>query len=306
MKKKLIIIITALLTIALGILLRYMYLKDIKTAAEMYRNTDNIYSEYNRNDAKAVIKIDDSDEAEFVEGSLQENSDDGKNNTRNAKRKAATNESKKDTGVYSYRYDGPWEEQLNVDLKGLIELYPNVRGWLFFENEDISYPIVQGSTDDIYLRTAYNGENTAAGSIFLEAINKSDFSDSHSIIYGHNMRNGTMFGKLRNYVNRPNYYEYHKYFQIVRLDDAGNEVKARYKIFAYGKTKSYAKIFTVCREHDTAFGEVLQYIQGNSRVTTDVPVYQTDNIVTLSTCEMGENRLAISAVKVDEIIVPQN
>ncbi len=199
-------------------------------------------------------------------------------------------------------YDGPWESQISVDLPTLCTQYPDVKGWLFFENEDISYPILQGESDEEYIRTSYLGQNSSAGSIFMEALNSPDFSDPHTIIYGHNMRNRTMFGSLRNYLNTPGYYDEHQYFQIITLNPDGQTVKRRYRVFAYGKTNSTSKIYTVCRQHDAGFADVSQYIQQNSAIRTGISLDITDQIVTLSTCKSGDSRLAVSGVMISEIL----
>lgn len=293
MKKAIIILIAVILVVG-GFTIGTRNSLNVRAAEDLYNDANDKYTT-DKSSAEGIEVVGfDEEEEELITSTLL--TDEELNAARNQ------DEDPEESITYSYRYIGPWEDQVDVDLKTLTADYPDVKGWLFFENEDISYPIVQSVNDDVYIRTSHTGKSTSAGSIFMEALNSPDFSDSHTIIYGHNMRNRSMFGALRNYVNQPKYYDYHKYFQIITLDSEGHTVKSRYKVFAYGKTKSISKIYTVCREHDSAFTDILQYIQGNSTVTTDVPVYETDSIVTLSTCQIGENRLAVSAVKVDEVI----
>ena len=67
---------------------------------------------------------------------------------------------------------------------------------LKFETLDISYPIVQTTDNDHYLHYTFEGQRNANGAIFLEHTNSSDFEDCNTIIYGHNMRNGSMFGYI--------------------------------------------------------------------------------------------------------------
>ena len=94
---------------------------------------------------------------------------------------------------------GAWYHDIDVDLKGLREINPDIGGWIYFENEkDISYPLLY-SGDDHYLHYNYFDEEEAAGSIFIDAVNNPALSDVHTLIYGHNMRNLTMFGKLKYY-----------------------------------------------------------------------------------------------------------
>lgn len=296
--KKLLIILLSLILIGAGGFGIYKYISGLNLAGELYSKAQSRFTELAESDNRSVIVIDDESEkslGEIIESTVESEEEAFKRDE---------DEKTDDKGYanYTFRYNGPWENQINVDLVPLETQYPDIKGWLFFENEDISYPILQSSTDDKYMRMTYNGESSAAGSIFMESLNASDFSDTHTIIYGHNMKNRTMFGALRNYVNQPKYYDYHKYFQIITLTPDGKTCKYRYKVFAYGKVKSFARMYTVCREGDEAFAELLQYIQGELTSIADVPVYQTDKIVTLSTCSIGETRLAVCGVKIDEFL----
>lgn len=72
----------------------------------------------------------------------------------------------------------------------------DVIGYLYYPIANISYPIVQGSDNTTYLTTNVYGKYSINGSIFLDHLNASDFSDSASILYGHHMRDGSMFGNL--------------------------------------------------------------------------------------------------------------
>lgn len=203
---------------------------------------------------------------------------------------------------YTFRYTGDWQSQVTVDLPSLAAQYPDVKGWLFFENDDISYPIMYSGEDDTYLRTTYDGKYAKAGSIFLEGANSVDFNDSHTIIYGHNMRNRSMFGGLKDYYIQPNYYDYHEYFQILTLDENGNVVKNRYKVFSYYKTPYYSDVYTVIKEECEEMTELIQSMEASSLRDCDTYVTSSDKVVTLSTCSTGENRFTVHAVLVDSCI----
>ena len=82
----------------------------------------------------------------------------------------------------------PQEPPLAVDFESLKAINPDVKGWLYIEALDISYPVVQGPDNDTYLHTTYEGTSNFAGSIFLDYQNQDDFSDGNTIVYGHNMR----------------------------------------------------------------------------------------------------------------------
>ncbi len=101
----------------------------------------------------------------------------------------------------------PTEPPLAVDFESLKAINPDVKGWLYIEALDISYPVVQGPDNDTYLHTTYEGTSRTnfAGSIFLDYQNQDDFSDGNTIVYGHNMKNLSMFGKLKQMKEQKKY-----------------------------------------------------------------------------------------------------
>ena len=104
----------------------------------------------------------------------------------------------------------PTEPPLAVDFESLKAINPDVKGWLYIEALDISYPVVQGPDNDAYLHTTYEGTSNFAGSIFLDYQNQGDFSDGNTIVYGHNMKNLSMFGKLKQMKEQEKYRDWLK------------------------------------------------------------------------------------------------
>lgn len=182
-----------------------------------------------------------------------------------------------------------------VDFGKLKEVNPEVAGWLYFENEDLSYPIMYSGEDDKYLHTAMDGSKAVAGSIFVEGKNSPDFSDSHTIIYGHNMRNLSMFGKLRYYYREEDYYKDHQYFQIIT-----ENASYRYQIFAYENVRADSFIYSVPFAADDSFGEFIDKLYGLSLRNTGVKADREDHVVTLSTCSTTGNRFVVHAVRIGE------
>lgn len=189
-------------------------------------------------------------------------------------------------------FQGPWYELASVDVAGLKNKYPDVVGWILFEDGTISYPVMHSDSNDTYLYTTYNGTESISGSIFVEAVHKSDFSETHTLVYGHNMKNGSMFGKLHKYRQSKDYYENHRYFQIFRE----NEI-LRYEIFAYQQASIESFVY---KEYFTSGKELGDKLLQNSMVKPDVVIEDDDKIVTLSTCISSDDyRFVVSAVLVE-------
>ncbi len=190
--------------------------------------------------------------------------------------------------------DAVWNDMISVDMKALQKENEDIIGWLYFENVDISYPILYSGDNATYLRTSYNHEAVTAGSIFEEGCNMPDFSDRHTIIYGHNMRNLSMFGRLRYYRQDAEYYKEHQYFQIITEDSS-----YRYKIIAFQEVDENSKIYTINFSSDEDFEAFIdkQIMPGmpeevNDKITTE------DKIITLSTCSSKGKRFTVSALQV--------
>lgn len=192
-----------------------------------------------------------------------------------------------------------WQDLADIDFDGLHEINKDIVGWIYFENEEISYPILQGRTDDDYISTTYAGKSSREGSIFLESMNKPDFSDFHSIIYGHNMRNLSMFGRLRYYYRESDYYNDHKYFQVITP-----EKKYRYEIISYKHVPDDAPLYMVTGISGPKRNDFVQNtLMSGSMLGVSVQASENDHFVTLSTCSSGDDRFVVSAIRVDEISV---
>ena len=188
-----------------------------------------------------------------------------------------------------------WQDMINVNIEELQRINPEVIAWLYVEGTDISYPIMYSGDDEKYLHTTITGEYAKAGSIFLEGYNLPDFSDSHSIIYGHNMRNLSMFGRLKYYKSEDNYLDEHRYFQIITADS-----KMRFEIFSYFDTEAGSWVYTVPYSDSDEFGDYIRELLAHSYIgneeTENINVSSSDKVVTLSTCSTTGTRFTVHGV----------
>ena len=185
-----------------------------------------------------------------------------------------------------------WEYLVDVDIPKLREINEDITGWIYFENVDISYPVLYSGDNDKYLRAAYTGEHLSAGSIFIDGSNSKDFSDAHSIIYGHEMKDLSMFGKLKYYVTKKDYLAEHEYFQIIT--ESG---KYRYRIVSAKIVADGSDIYAVYQNGGKDF---VNFAEAN--ISDGSVIEPDDHIITLSTC-YKDDRLVVSAIRCKQNIL---
>jgi len=94
------------------------------------------------------------------------------------------------------------EEDSGASFEELLEINPDVCAWVVLDNTGINYPVLQGSTNLTYINTDVYGNFALAGSIYLDSRNDRAFGDAYSLLYGHHMEGGRMFGDLDLYKDR--------------------------------------------------------------------------------------------------------
>jgi sortase, SrtB family len=157
--------------------------------------------------------------------------------------------------------------------------YPDVVGWLEIPNTRIDYPFVLAEDNDKYLRADLNGDYLLAGSLFMDYRCTPDFSLFNTIIYGHNMKNGSMFGTLPSFRSA-DFFEQHPE-GILHLEDADYRVE----FFACVLTNRYdSVIYNSLQESDLDKHNFLHYVESTAAQYRDIGVSIDDVFVTLSTC----------------------
>ena len=188
--------------------------------------------------------------------------------------------------------DDPSLPQLQeIDLAALQAENPDVIGWIFLPDTYINYPITQGQDNEHYLKHAWNGVATSAGSIFMESMNTPDFTDFNTILYGHNMMTGIMFGNLRRF-SIPGYWEGHPYVYILTPENI-----FRYEIFAAYQAPVDSSTYGLSFNQIQTRINFLEHAAEKSVIDTGIHPEVTDRILTLSTCTGGgyESRWVVQA-----------
>lgn len=180
------------------------------------------------------------------------------------------------------------EPPMTVDWAELKAINPDIIGWIYVDGETtINYPVLKAEDNDYYLHRTFRKEQRYAGSIFMDYHNHSDFADPDTIIYGHNMRNGSMFGMLK-FLYDQEAYDRNPYFWILTPD--GNY---RYHIFAIFRTKVDSAVYTLFSQNGPDFLGWEQNLQKASGVSNSVPLTEQDKTVILSTCTSDKSERTV-------------
>ena len=202
--------------------------------------------------------------------------------------------------------EAPTEEEPRfvIDFDALGDVNTDIKAWIRFDEPSIiDYPVVQGPNNTVYLHRTLSGYENTMGAIFINAGNNPDFTDRHTIIYGHNMNNGSMFGELDVYGER-NFWEQYPYFYIYTPDGA----EIRYKIVATGVVNEISDIYQYAFASDEDFGQFLELVKSTALYDTGMAgaLNTESQLVTLSTCTAasGVNRFVVTGIK-DEVRMPR-
>ncbi len=167
---------------------------------------------------------------------------------------------------------------LQIDFANLKKTNPDFRGWLYFPALDISYPVVQGEDNNYYLKHSFEGESVNAGCIFMDCEASADWSDRNTFVFGHNMRDESMFGSFKNLLKGTVSCGENPYFYIYTEDKV-----YIYEIFAYYETRSTSDRFATFTS-DASYDDYVQWATEHSLYASDVDLSARGNIVSLSTC----------------------
>lgn len=184
----------------------------------------------------------------------------------------------------------------SIDFDALTADYPNAVAWIHFDSSElaIDYPVIQGDDNEFYLRHDLNGNYSTNGTIFLDYRNNSLADDLHTLVYGHNMLDGSMFSNLSKFTDEDFYTDETSTFWI-----ATPEATYHYQVFAVSIVDPYSDVYTVGYKNADVFEAFVQQLKEASLYDTGVSVSGTDHVLTLSTCSRP-NRLVVSAKLVGE------
>ena len=174
----------------------------------------------------------------------------------------------------------------------LYEVNSDIIGWITVDGTKIDYPVMQTQDDpEFYLRRNFQKEHATAGVPFMDASSDIFVPTSNFLIYGHNMKNGTMFHDMLKYKDK-SFYQEHKTFRFDTIYKGG---QGTYEIIAAGYSKIYLEDSDAFKYYQYAgitsrsdFNEYLKGVKELSEYNTGVSAEYGDQLVTLSTCAYHE------------------
>ena len=193
--------------------------------------------------------------------------------------------------------DGDNSENRNnykVDFVKLKKQNKDTVAWLKVNNTEINYPVVQGKDNSYYINHNFEKKYNQAGWVFVDYKNKLDGTDKNIVIYGHNMKNNSMFGSLPDILNKKWYNNNDNYI----IDFVTEEKEYKYQVFSVYKIETEDYYITTEFESDE-FSQFIKIIKGRSYKKFKVDVTKDDSILTLSTCgSTNDYRIVLHAKRI--------
>ncbi len=181
-------------------------------------------------------------------------------------------------------------------LIALKSINPDIYGWIKIEGTQIDYPVVQGVDNDYYLNRTFEGEYMNSGTLFVDFNNSKKLDENrNTVIYGHNMSDGSMFHTLYNFKDS-------NFFKNGVVELVTQDGIYKYEIFSAHVVHETDPYFVTSFENDEAFLSFAETMQSQSVYTKNLKFTSEDRILTLSTCTniRDDERFAVHARLIEE------
>ena len=182
-----------------------------------------------------------------------------------------------------------------IDFKKLKEQNPDTVAYIKVNNTNIDYIVVKGNDNDYYLHHSFRQKPNTAGWVFASYQNKIDGTDKNIVIFGHNMRDGSMFGTLKRVLTKKWYNN--KDNQSIKL--VAEQGTFTYKVFSIYQVLPEDYYIQTDFNNDKQYANFLKTIKARSINDFGISITKDDSILTLSTCSStGKERVVLHAKKV--------
>lgn len=186
------------------------------------------------------------------------------------------------------------DKEYNINFEELKSVNNETIGWLKVNGTDIEYAVVKTKNNSYYLNHNFEKKYNIAGWIFADYKNNFDGTDKNIVIYGHNIKNGSMFGTLKNILKE----EWYSKEENLVIDFVTEQEKAKYQVFSVYKIESEDYyISTEFKKNE--FSEFLKTLESRSIKDFETEVTESDSILTLSTCaDNNKYKIVLHAKKI--------
>lgn len=201
----------------------------------------------------------------------------------------------KSTVIVEDKNEDENKEEYTVDFNKLKEQNNETVAWIKVNNTSVEYPVVRATNNSFYLNHSFDKSKNSAGWIFADYKNKFDNTDKNIVIYGHNMKDNSMFGSLKNILNS-DWYDNEENTNIILYTE--NE-KCIYKVFSIYKIENEDYYIKTEFSDDNNFEQFVNTIKKRSIKEFNTDVLKDNNILTLSTCANNNKyRVVLHAKKI--------
>lgn len=207
----------------------------------------------------------------------------------------ANTEPPAESGIEQEPYSHLLQQQYQERFNGLLEVNADIVGWLSIAGTEIDYPVVQHTDNQYYLNHNIDRKRSSHGAIFMDYRNESVLTDTHTVFYGHHMKDGSMFGELFRYKDEATFKEH----AIITLDTL--EQPTRWQIFSVYVYSPEHQFFQYEFESKQEYSEYLHAIVDSSLYQSDIEITADDQLLTLVTCtyEVSDARFIVHAKRVE-------
>ena len=186
-------------------------------------------------------------------------------------------------------------DKYNINFNNLKEKNSDTVSWIKVNGTDIEYPVVKANNNDYYLTHSFDKSYNSAGWIFMDYKNKMNGLDKNIVIYGHNRRDGSMFGTLKNILTE----EWQNNPENYIIPFITENEKVEYQVFSVYRVENEEYYITTDFKEDEEFQKFINTIKSRSLKDFNINVTTEDQILTLSTCaDNNKYRVVLHAKKV--------
>ena len=187
------------------------------------------------------------------------------------------------------------KNEYEVNFGELKSQNPDTVAWIKVNGTNIEYPVVKATNNEFYLNHNFEGKYNVGGWVFADYKNKFDGTDRNIVIYGHNMRNGSMFGTLKNTLKQ-NWQSEESNFLITFITE--DEISA-YKVFSTYRIENEEYYITTNFSGTSDYMQFLSTIKQRSNKYYNETLNEQDQILTLSSCDNNNKyRIVLHAKKI--------